>query len=702
MMRGSPGAGGAAPAAYSASSSSAAATNTMRYRGQADVSPALKNLQQRYDQEEKRMEMICRLVVVTGLVGLVLYLFSPQTNLHRDDDLFDTSNPTPQMYAHLQDSVRFQPQTGWLPVSPVVFFTCLAVLIAGYNFVKAPPAEQSGRLPGQGVPSFQNAGALVPVQQNNAPVVDLRPGEANGRSLWGSSNVGKPNALTAHHQHMQGTAGGSGSSSSSAPPPVPNGFAGGLSLGSFFGAAKFDDQGVRTEFPAVPWLVGQLENMVQQSIIPPLLQQLRESDELWQQGLRRVGKTLSFEEPSSRTGDRQNGNILSVFDRNLPAEFASDQNAVQLWKKRQEMEVYLCHPSFPLVARNYVHSRLMQWASDNLTSASGLRSLQSNGFKRNYHAEQADPATGITDSHILENLLVKTLESHLGHQFAAKYMASTSANGSDAHTTAASRKNLSFLPSATSAASSLAATAYNHLAGNAAASNGVLLRSFRLPNGGISYEVLGSRVFRLQNLLDAFALFFWLKRTDVDWQQFPLGILTVVRDAESMFAATGTNGPGAPAMSNRALDQEERERQRRQELMQGTTANVGTLQQQQQLPGNNMQQQFQQQPLAGTINTMGMMGSTTMMGNPSSGGAFMQPSAQFQQYSALSNQPGMTAMGGGQPMFAGNNSSNLFAAGGTNAGLSGMSGFGNTTFGGGGSIFADNSFFGQGAYSRGR
>ena len=131
---------------------------------------------------------------------------------------------------------------------------------------------------------------------------------------------------------------------------------------------------------------------------------------MWQDALRtqHTGRFLSFEDPLSRSADRQNTNILSVFDRHLPPEMANDVAANAMWQRRQEMELYLLHPSFPNSARNYVLGRLQLFGV--------------NGFKRNYAPERADVATKITDSHIVENLMLKTLDSHLGSQFASRYM----------------------------------------------------------------------------------------------------------------------------------------------------------------------------------------------------------------------------------------------------------------------------------------
>ena len=73
-----------------------------------------------------------------------------------------------------------------------------------------------------------------------------------------------------------------------------------------------------------------------------------EDDASWCRGRAPISsqfRFLSFEDPLSRSADRQNQNILSVFDRHLPPDFAWDQTANALWQKRQEMELYLLHPA---------------------------------------------------------------------------------------------------------------------------------------------------------------------------------------------------------------------------------------------------------------------------------------------------------------------------------------------------------------------
>eukprot|EP00392_Amoebophrya_sp_AT5.2_P011413 g11490.t1 len=557
-------------ASYIGSQPSSYSPGQLTHRGPGpEISPALRSLQQKYDHDQKRLENICRLFVCAGLAGLALWFFngtgsgpgSASFGGQDADGGHSFDNPTPQMYAHLQDQVRFQPQTGVLPISPVVLFTCMAALLVGYQIVKTPATGAQA--------AARTSMALVPHGPPpipSGPLVDLRPGEAyRVNTLWGGAN---PTPINGQHYGAQpgapGTNPATGSSSSvAAELPVPSKFVSklGASIFGFNSSPKYDDQLVRQEFPAVPWIAQQLEAMVQSSIIPPLLQQLRESDDLWTTGLRRIGKTLSFEAVDGRTGDRQNFNIVSVFDRNLPGELAQDQTAVHAWKRRQEMEVYLCHPGFPPSSRNYVLNRITAWVGGaavgpgsrgrqpagsvggpSAFGASSAASASSSAFRRSYQAEHADPMSRITDSHILENLLIKTLESHLGHQFAARYMTASgggSGRGSSASVSSGSRGGLAGVTSS---------GAIQNMNGGVGASN-VCLRSFRLPSGAVSYEVVvaSARVFRLQNLLDAFALFFWLKRHDLDWQQFPMGILTVVRDAENMFAERYGAGGGAGA-----------------------------------------------------------------------------------------------------------------------------------------------------------
>lgn len=129
--------------------------------------------------------------------------------------------------------------------------------------------------------------------------------------------------------------------------------------------------------------------MIEKSIIPPLLRQIEESNQIWENALRKQNRILSFEDPSTRPADRQNKHILSVFDRHLPVEFASDFQAAQLWAKRQEMEVFLVHPGFPLTARNFIFNRLQIWMKI--------------GFKNAFREDCFDPVTKIRTRRLFKN-----------------------------------------------------------------------------------------------------------------------------------------------------------------------------------------------------------------------------------------------------------------------------------------------------------
>jgi hypothetical protein len=78
----------------------------------------------------------------------------------------------------------------------------------------------------------------------------------------------------------------------------------------------------------------------------------------------------------------------------------------QAWQQRQDLELFLVHPLFPLRVRIWVLEQITRW--------------QSKGFKDTYCAGHCDPDTGMTESHIFENLVVKMFETH-NIDFSKKY-----------------------------------------------------------------------------------------------------------------------------------------------------------------------------------------------------------------------------------------------------------------------------------------
>lgn len=134
--------------------------------------------------------------------------------------------------------------------------------------------------------------------------------------------------------------------------------------------------------------------------ITALIRALDESDLQWQQALAPRGWRLTAEAPRIQgyalgpsTQD------LSVFDRFLPRPWCDEPMAVEKWNQRQKLESYLVHPSFEPAQRQYVLERLREWRQRGLAS----------GMRCEYRPNDLMP----TDAHILENLIVKSLDNSL-------------------------------------------------------------------------------------------------------------------------------------------------------------------------------------------------------------------------------------------------------------------------------------------------
>jgi len=150
-----------------------------------------------------------------------------------------------------------------------------------------------------------------------------------------------------------------------------------------------------------------LAAMVDQEIIAVLLQQLDESDQLWQQALASRGWRLTTELPQlSGPGGYGLGmgvrgsQEISVFDRHLPKPWCDDTQAAQAWQKRLQLEDFLAHPSYGPTTRQYVLERLRDWRHRGVLN--GMR-----------HDEWRPNGNMPTDAHILENLIFKMLKIHL-------------------------------------------------------------------------------------------------------------------------------------------------------------------------------------------------------------------------------------------------------------------------------------------------
>jgi len=143
-----------------------------------------------------------------------------------------------------------------------------------------------------------------------------------------------------------------------------------------------------------------LATMIDREIIEPVVRAIDESDQLCQTMLSQRGWRLTFEAPRlAYLGMGQGAQEVSIFERNLPKPLCDDPVASDLWSKRQQLEVFLIHPSFEPSQRQYVFERLREWRQR------GLR----NAMRYGWRPSDAMP----TDAHILENLVIKMLNFHL-------------------------------------------------------------------------------------------------------------------------------------------------------------------------------------------------------------------------------------------------------------------------------------------------
>jgi hypothetical protein len=136
---------------------------------------------------------------------------------------------------------------------------------------------------------------------------------------------------------------------------------------------------------------------MQKEIVEPLIQELEESDRLWQQALASRGWRFTTEAPRQASpGMGPQVQELSVFERNLPLQLLQlNPQAADLWNRRQLMESYLLHPAFPPEQRPFVLARLREWRDRGLANVMRSDARQHNQLP--------------TDAHILENLIVKML-----------------------------------------------------------------------------------------------------------------------------------------------------------------------------------------------------------------------------------------------------------------------------------------------------
>jgi len=142
-------------------------------------------------------------------------------------------------------------------------------------------------------------------------------------------------------------------------------------------------------------------SLVDRDIIEPLIRQIDESDQLWHQVLTPLGWRLTPEAPrlAYPPGVGPSAQELSVFDRHLPKPLSDDPRAAELWSKRQQIELFLVHPSFEPAQRQYVLDRLREWRQRGVMAA----------MRHELRPSDMMP----TDAHILENLMIKMLNFHL-------------------------------------------------------------------------------------------------------------------------------------------------------------------------------------------------------------------------------------------------------------------------------------------------
>jgi len=167
-----------------------------------------------------------------------------------------------------------------------------------------------------------------------------------------------------------------------------------------------------------------MSTLIEQQVLGPLLKQLEESDQEWTKGMQTLGYRLSMDAPRVfgwPHGMGAEAKELSVHETNLPQELAAQPGATHKWQRRQLLETFLKHPSFEPAQRQHVLERLCQWRHVGLA-----RSLQ--GLRSGLESNQGEGVLP-TDTHILENLVMKMLQQTPGLDFTSRFLASASSNG---------------------------------------------------------------------------------------------------------------------------------------------------------------------------------------------------------------------------------------------------------------------------------
>lgn len=150
-----------------------------------------------------------------------------------------------------------------------------------------------------------------------------------------------------------------------------------------------------------------LAQVVEREILQPILRQIEQSDQDWQQHLPQIGWRLSFE-PVRVQGvlssfgfgsSASQAQEVSVFMKTLPRPLCENARAAEMWAKRQQLEGFLLHPNFEPEQRQCVLERLRGWRQQGLIA----------GMRADFRTSDAMP----TDGHILENLLIQMLRNFL-------------------------------------------------------------------------------------------------------------------------------------------------------------------------------------------------------------------------------------------------------------------------------------------------
>ncbi|CEL94584.1 unnamed protein product [Vitrella brassicaformis CCMP3155] len=132
---------------------------------------------------------------------------------------------------------------------------------------------------------------------------------------------------------------------------------------------------------------------------------LQMSDQMLTSALSKLGARLSYESLSvhydGASGSLTDPNLVPIQSKSLPPHLLNHLEAVQLknmWDTRQVIESFLRPPSYPADLRLYVLRRLRLFADY--------------GFVKHYKHDYREAESYPTDSHILENVLLRLLNTY--------------------------------------------------------------------------------------------------------------------------------------------------------------------------------------------------------------------------------------------------------------------------------------------------